>query len=244
MESLHISPRVLLFLDFDGVVQTPALADWQEMEHCQGLRTLLKSIPQLEVVVTSTHREGRDLNSLRALLPEDIAPRVVGATPVTPLGRADGGRQAEIEAWLQELGAPATWAAVDDEKRLYRLGCHGLVLTNKYVGWNVETTEAVVRVLRQASSQAPISTGIRDAPSSKSASHRCLPSANSNWSPARTSTGNDGHGRRRPSAALANHSSKYAIRELSGAQGAGFWDTARKLATSMRTTWTGLFDRP
>lgn len=149
MESPHIAPKVILFLDFDGVVQTPALTHWQEMEHCQGLRDLLQAIPELEVVVTSTHRDGRDLAGVRALLPDDIALRVVGATPVTPLGRADGGRQDEIEAWLQELGGPATWAAVDDEKHLYDPGCAHLVLTNKFLGWDEQTTEAVVRVLDQ-----------------------------------------------------------------------------------------------
>lgn len=244
MEALPNSPRAILFLDFDGVVQTPALADWREMEHCQGLWGLLQALPELQIVVTSTHREGRDLSSLRAMLPDGIAPRVVGATRVTPLGRADGGRQAEIEAWLLELGRAATWVAVDDENHLYRPNCRNLVLTNKYVGWDVETTEAVLRILCQDSCHAPISTGTREAPSMKSASQRCRPSMNVNLFPRGASTGSGGQGRRLFCTALVNHSSKNATLELSGDQGSGFWDTARKLAMSMKTTCTGVFNKP
>lgn len=239
--SQNTSPPVVLFLDFDGVVQTPALDDWQEMEHCEGLRALLASIPELEVVITSTHREGRNLPTLRALLPQDIAPRVVGATPVTALGRADGGRQAEIEAWLQERAAAATWAAVDDERHLYAPDCPGLVLTNKYVGWTSQTTEDLFRMLCQGRAHVPTSTGTLEAPSLESASHRCLPSTKTSSLPAGASTGNAGQSLRRPAAAPRNHSSKYASREWSGAQGVGFWDAARRFTTSIKTTWTGLF---
>jgi hypothetical protein len=244
MDGLRNSPRAILFLDFDGVVQTPALEDWREMEHCQGLWGLLQALPELEIVVTSTHREGRDLPSLRAMLPDGISPRVVGATRVTPLGRADGGRQAEVEEWLLQHGGPVNWAAVDDENHLYRPGCRNLVLTNKYVGWDVATTEAVLRILRKDAGHAPISTGTREAPNIKSASQRCRPSMNVISFSTCESTGSGGQGRRPFSAALVNHSSKYATRELSGDQGSGLWDTACKLVISMNTTCTGFFRRP
>jgi hypothetical protein len=104
------------------------------MEHGEGLRDLVQALPERELVVTSTHREGRDAAGLRALLPPDIAEAVVSATPVTALGRAARRRQDEIETWLQMSLATVVWAAVDDEAAVYQQGCTWLVLTSKWVG--------------------------------------------------------------------------------------------------------------
>jgi hypothetical protein len=126
--------RSVLFLDLDGVVQTPALEHWLDMEHCDGLRAVLRAQSDLVVVVTSTHREGRALDSVRSLFPPDIGARVVGVTDVTALGRAPGGRQREILSWLSVHPEMSTWVAVDDEAHLYCEVCPWLVLTNKWVG--------------------------------------------------------------------------------------------------------------
>ncbi|WP_428423219.1 HAD domain-containing protein [Methylibium sp.] len=85
-------PSLVLFLDFDGVLQAPALDDWREMALCDELQALLDELPQLALVVASTHRDGRNLVGIQRLLPPRIAQRVIGATPVTPRGRALGGR--------------------------------------------------------------------------------------------------------------------------------------------------------
>lgn len=240
-----VAQRPVLFLDFDGVVQTPALSDWLDMEHCGGLRTLLSAVPELDVVVTSTHREGRALESVRALLPEDIAPRVTGATPVTPMGRADGGRQAEIETWLELNGGHRLWVAVDDETHLYRPGCPTLVSTNKYIGWNDETTYKLLQHLRCASHQAPMRTGMRAAPSWVSASQRCLPSTNSKASsPAEVSTGSAGQSFLVPLAQSLSQLRRNSIRNLLGVQGTGYWDAACKAVTSIKTSCTGFFTNP
>jgi hypothetical protein len=136
-------PGVVLFLDFDGVLQTPACGDWHEMALCAELEGLLDDFPALGLVVCSTHREGRDLRGVARLLPKPLAARVVGVTPVQATGRSNGGRQAEIETWLAAHPSVYTWAAVDDEGFLYRDSCPWLVQTNKYLGWNEETTHAV-----------------------------------------------------------------------------------------------------
>lgn len=137
----------LLFLDFDGVLQTPALADWQEMEFVNELESLLLSRPELFVVVVSTHREGKSLEGVKALLPASVAARVVGLTPVRADGRADGGRQREIEEWLSASPGCRSWVAVDDEARLYEPGCPWLVPTHAWIGWQCSTTEQILAVL-------------------------------------------------------------------------------------------------
>ncbi len=235
----------ILFLDLDGVLQTPALVDWREMEHCDGLRQLLRMCPKLQIVLTSTHREGRDLAGLRALFPADIAVRVIGATAVTAMGRSRGGRQAEIEMWLDAHPCARLWAAVDDEAYLYLPACPWLVVTSKWLGWTADTTGALLQMLGESSPcQDPTSTGMRTAPSLLSASQRCLPSMNSSSPPSGASTGNAGQSRRRLSAAAANHCSKNVTRAGSGHQGAQAWDAIVRLAGSMKQTWTGFRTKP
>lgn len=130
----------ILFLDFDGVLQTPALDDWQEMELCDELIAILEEFPHLSIVVSSTHREGRNLAGVRRLLPDKIAQRVIGFTPVTPRGRAAGGRQTEIELWLAAHPEKVVFAAVDDETHLFQADCDWLVPTHPLIGWNFDTT--------------------------------------------------------------------------------------------------------
>jgi hypothetical protein len=137
----------LLFLDFDGVLQTPALEGWLTMELTGALESLVRKNPLLQIVVTSTHREDRTLEGLRLLLPKPIGIRVIGATEVSATGRANGGRQLEIENWLKHHEGFSAWAAVDDETHLFSQGCAWLISTNKYIGWTDETTQAVKRAL-------------------------------------------------------------------------------------------------
>lgn len=137
----------VIFLDFDGVLQTPALGHWIEMEHTNSLEELVAAFPELGIVVTSTHREGRSLAELKLLLPESLRSNVIGATEVTALGRASGGRQREIEQWLQVHPWATAWVAVDDELALFRDNCDWLVLTHKWIGWDEQTTAEVVQGL-------------------------------------------------------------------------------------------------
>jgi hypothetical protein len=134
-------------LDIDGVLQTPALQDWQEMEHAGAVIELLAEMPHLGVLVSATDRETSSPAEVVAMLPAEIARRVVGVTDVTKGGRSDGGRQAEIEAWLAAHPHITTWVAVDDEACLFRQECPWLVQTYKWMGWTDDTTQGVRALL-------------------------------------------------------------------------------------------------
>jgi hypothetical protein len=130
-------PLVLLFLDYDGVLQTPALPDFIDFEFLPRFERLLREYPQVGVVVTSTHRDGASLRQLQMLYSRDIQPRVIGATPDLIDGRKDGGRYQEILAYLQATGwAAKPWIALDDDAWLYPQGCPQLLLTSKYEGFD------------------------------------------------------------------------------------------------------------
>lgn len=102
---------------------------------------LLDEMPELRVVVTSSHREGLGLSGVQGLLPTAVARRTIGVTPLTPRCRARGGRQDEIEAWLAEHTSVSRFAAIDDEPHLYAQGCPWLVVTHPWIGWDAEASQ-------------------------------------------------------------------------------------------------------
>lgn len=245
--SAHTPPRIptcVLFLDFDGVLQTPALGDWQEMELCGELLALLGDMPELDVVVTSSHREGRDLRGVQRLLPATVASRVVGLTPLTPNCRTPGGRQAEIEAWLSLHPAVRYYAAIDDEPHLYAANCRWLVTTHPYVGWDTEATSKLRALLSPSVGNQPTMTGMRVAPKISSASHRCLPSTNSRPLPLRARTGSAGQSARPPAAAADNQVIWNWSRLTSGKSSASRRASLVSSLASIWKTWTGERTKP
>lgn len=137
-----------LFLDLDGVLQTPALGDFIEMEHLPVLQDWLRRHPEVYVVLASTHREGMVLSQVQAWFDPDLASKVIGMTAVTATSRAYGGRQAEIEAWMQANAASdARWCALDDETLLFKPGCPWFVFVHPWTGLLPEHLEQVERHL-------------------------------------------------------------------------------------------------
>lgn len=134
-------------VDIDGVLQTPALQDWHEMEHAGALCEILEEMPHVGILISATDRETSSIADIVAMLPEGIARRVVGMTDVTKTGRANGGRQSEIEAWLARHPHIETVVAVDDEAFLFDEHCRYLVQTFKWMGWTEDTSRAVRSLL-------------------------------------------------------------------------------------------------
>jgi hypothetical protein len=134
LDNLNHTPiareQIYLFLDFDGVLH-PLFprADFTDAENqhfafVPRLEQLLRAHPHVLVVISSTWRVRRDLDTLREPFSPDIRRRIVGKTPVLvdrSDGRERGHRQKEVERWLAEYAAPgAPWVALDDDDRLYR----------------------------------------------------------------------------------------------------------------------------
>lgn len=133
---------MILFLDFDGVLHPlwePApFNDWQLKRtfgphpwqgpffiHAPILVELLRPyLDQIEIVISSTWGRKRDLDTLRGLLPPELAARVTDAVHnrLPPLEDAHRGhdltsRWAEI-AFYRELARPDIgdrWLAIDDD---------------------------------------------------------------------------------------------------------------------------------
>lgn len=142
----------LLFLDFDGVTHPEGCA--QRLLFCR-LPLLLPVLQQSEhvnLVISSTWRETRSLDVLKALFPEIVRDRVIGATPRfadltdVPPDLVAYQREAEVNAWLREHRTVASdWTALDDRSWLFKPFHRRLVLTHRAVGIDDDTVAALRR---------------------------------------------------------------------------------------------------
>jgi hypothetical protein len=115
--------RVLLFLDFDGVLHAfPApAARADRFCHLARLEAVLLEFPEIVVVISSTWRLDYPLDALLQLFSTDVRHRVIGVLPEMPIaGLADvaGSRHREIVDYLRG-DSNAVWIALDDDATLF-----------------------------------------------------------------------------------------------------------------------------
>jgi Swiss Army Knife RNA repair-like protein len=104
----------LLFLDFDGVLH-PAASDGEGHCFCRLplLERLLREVPSVRIVISSSWRHAYSLAQLRRLFSSDIAARVVAVTPI--LEDAEATRAEEIKAYLYEHPEVESFVVLDDD---------------------------------------------------------------------------------------------------------------------------------
>ena len=113
---------MILFVDFDGVLHpqnkgavfTCTIVLW----------AILRLHPHLRVVISSSWRWDRSLENMKRLMTanggEDLAGRIVGATPKLRHTIYAGSRQLECEAWLKANSlSDMPWLALDDMPELF-----------------------------------------------------------------------------------------------------------------------------
>lgn len=125
---------MLLFLDFDGVLHPLFVVDAETgysrpydgrmLLHAPLLADILCPwLPQLEIVISSTWGRKRDLDTLRALLPAELAEKVSDAVhhhlPAPDATNTITSRYAEIAWYLKHMRPDAgdRWFAIDDDGR-------------------------------------------------------------------------------------------------------------------------------
>lgn len=144
-ESAWYNARMILFLDFDGVLhpvkstiddifcRTPLLEDF-----------LLHEMPDWKVVLSTSWREPHRLDELFDFLPESLHCRILGTTvhdkdpgPKTmdPMLFQRSPRHAQALYYLQERGLQdAEWLALDDSASDFEPAAPQLVLCNPTQG--------------------------------------------------------------------------------------------------------------
>lgn len=145
---------MILFLDFDGVLHPAVCATDTELL-CRRplLEDVLRECPHVEIVISSTWRESRTLDQLRAFFSPDIGARIVGVTPQWQDLQNESSmgtyvRQAEIEGWLRQAGrAWEAWVALDDQPWLFRPFLPNLVHSDPATGLTEEACTALRKKL-------------------------------------------------------------------------------------------------
>jgi hypothetical protein len=134
---LGAAGRVVLFTDFDGVVHPRPTAGRDAGLFCSIhlLEDVLRHVPNVQVVISSSWREHHPLEEMREYFAEDLRERIVGVTPMLrrelesiPESLLPYPRHAECIAWLHRERAPGTcWLALDDSPEEFVPGCTHLI---------------------------------------------------------------------------------------------------------------------
>ena len=150
------SPRVYLFLDFDGVLHAESRKT-EKFAHVKAFEGVVRRYVNdgmLAIVISSTWRKDSPLTRLRSRFSADVAKGIVGVTPVheepgmlisrtpeeiqaaidDPRDPRQGIRQRECESWMATNAPEAPWFAVDDCALGFDIGCDELVLVNPESG--------------------------------------------------------------------------------------------------------------
>lgn len=145
---------MLLFLDFDGVLHPLNTTNTADL-FCRSslLEDLLRRVPWVEVVITSSWRDTRTLEQLRAMFNPDIALRIIGSTPkwyAIDVSTSLAGylRQAEIQGWLNANNRHLEpWIAIDDQPWLFRPFLANLVCIEPATGLTAALCELLYQKL-------------------------------------------------------------------------------------------------
>jgi hypothetical protein len=135
---------VLLFLDIDGVLRRENAPRYRlEPALLEAFENAMRWIPDAELVISSSWREGFSLGELRGFFPAELRARIIGTTPIAQT--QDGHvRHREVLAFLaaHEL-QNRPWIAIDDDREHYPPGCE-VLLIDRSVGFDREAGKQLV----------------------------------------------------------------------------------------------------
>jgi hypothetical protein len=145
---------MLVFLDFDAVLRRNQSPLYKLDTDCVAIfESALRSLPDAQIVITSSWRDAFSLSQMRALFSADIAERIVGVTPSEWSHEAHY-RHGEVLAFLQQDGyADANWVAVDDDPSHYTpLG--NLIVVDAERGFDSEAAKRLANAVRELPSRS------------------------------------------------------------------------------------------
>jgi hypothetical protein len=141
--------RLIVFLDFDGVLHPDPCRDDQLFEHAPRLSRALEEFPEASVVLSTSWRTFLNFEQLTVPLETALRRRVIGVTPrfadfPAPRPLVPYRRHAECIQWLAENGMQdSPWLALDDRPSWFEPYCEHLVACDALVGF---TDEAAARL--------------------------------------------------------------------------------------------------
>jgi len=145
--------RRVIFLDFDGVLAP--IRRWDRYEDldpaCVAVLNEIVAAAGADVVISSTHRHGKTVGELQAMLQaEGFTGCVLGKTPT---GAPGAGRADEIAAWLAEHPVVG-YVIIDDHADMGALHPH-LVQTHPAHGLRVADVPRAIAILMRPPTLVP-----------------------------------------------------------------------------------------
>lgn len=144
----------VLFLDFDGVLNTWPKPDRTGIFHkpcCFNLEQLMKMVPDLNIVVSSSWRI-HGYEAVRDILVDNgiEAARVIGITGHEHTDSHDrwNHRGNQIKCWLERNPEVTKFAILDDESDMEPF-MDRLVKTNRFVGLSMADIEEVAKLVNE-----------------------------------------------------------------------------------------------
>ena len=110
-------------------------------------------MPEVEIVISSTWRETQSLDELKNYFSVDFRDRITGVTPSLEDGYECGGRQREIQTFLDSANLNsenASWVALDDMPLFFEDGYPNLILTDSSRGFDESNGDALLAWYKNA----------------------------------------------------------------------------------------------
>lgn len=129
---------MILFLDFDGVLHpsSPTKKGVGYFHNMSVFEDLMKVIPEVKIVISSSWREEFVFADLVQFFPEWLQPNIIGVTPIFSVGsfKTNFWRHEEIQEWIKDNNYKEHWVALDDAHKEFPDGCHNFVRINPDTG--------------------------------------------------------------------------------------------------------------
>lgn len=149
----------IIFLDFDGVLNTEAPGSSEAFVRTPVLWSILQEKPDVSVVFSTTWREAFTIEELTDKVTkgggEHLRDRFIGATPMLERPDPRGGqryrtRELECRAWLRGNGMTRTnWLAIDDVHGWFEFGCQHAYFVRPENGLREQDVPAILRQLAE-----------------------------------------------------------------------------------------------
>ena len=136
--------RKIIFLDFDGVLHPDGIGLFSQLGVFEECVLRMKDV---EIVISSSWRETDTLDQLRSHFTHLLQERIVGITPSLDDGYDSGGRQREIETFLDSAGLNKQncfWIALDDTQLFFDDDYPNLLLTDASQGFTASDSQSLL----------------------------------------------------------------------------------------------------
>lgn len=131
-----------IYLDIDGVLHRLPVS--HELEYLPAFEQILRSHPDVQVVISSSWRKDFSLEQLRELFSTDVRHQVVDVTPTLSLSK----RHKEIRQHLLATSYRGAYVVLDDSSAEFPANWPRLLLCDPERGFDDERQDALLAQLK------------------------------------------------------------------------------------------------